>query len=489
MPDWGWFAIGIYAVGMGFIFCYSLVQLSLLIRYRRSENHRTEPKPLSEEDLPGVLIQLPVYNERYVVERLIDAVAALDYPKSKLTIQVLDDSDDESFAIVERKVEEWAARGADITHVKRPVREGFKAGALDYGLRMTDHPFIAVFDADFLPPSDFLRNVLPQFGDPNTGMVQTRWGHTNRNYSLLTQVQALALDAHFTIEQTGRNLGGHFINFNGTAGVWRRDCITDAGGWSADTLTEDLDLSYRAQLRGWHFIFVEDVVSPAELPVEMAALRNQQYRWNKGAAECAAKHLRRVVTSRDLAVPTRIHAIFHLLNSSIFIWILLCAVVSLPLLWLKIQYPAFDRLFLVGGLLIISFAILTSSYFTSFARIHPRHRGAFIWLYPAFLSISMGLSFHNARAVIQGFFGRRTSFIRTPKWNITQRNEKLSNKSYRTSRLSGIVVFEIFFFIYFLVALVLGVQRGEWGFVFLHALLVFGFGAVVYYSFKHARLR
>ncbi len=248
MPDWGWFAIGIYAVGMGFIFAYSLVQLTLLIRYRRPKTHSQEPKPLSDEDLPSVLVQLPVYNERYVVERLIDAVANLDYPRHKLTIQVLDDSDDESFAIAAQKVEDWSNRGVDITHVKRPVREGFKAGALDYGFQLTDQPFIAVFDADFLPPADFLRKILPRFHDPNTGMVQTRWGHTNRDYSLLTRVQALALDAHFTVEQTGRNLGGHFINFNGTAGVWRRDCITDAGGWSADTLTDTLlhDLSAAA---------------------------------------------------------------------------------------------------------------------------------------------------------------------------------------------------------------------------------------------------
>ncbi len=195
------------------------------------------------------------------------------------------------------------------------------------------------------------------------------------------------------------------------------------------------------------------------------------------------------MTSRDIAPATRIHAVFHLLNSSIFIWILLCAVVSLPLLWLKIQYPAFDRLFLVGGLLLISFGILTSFYFTSFARIHPRHRAAFIWLYPAFLSISMGLSLHNARAVVLGFFGRRTSFVRTPKWNITQAGEGLKNKSYLSSHISGIVVFEVFFFLYFLAALVLGILGGEWGFVFLHALLVFGFGAVVFYSFKHARIR
>lgn len=489
MPEWGWITVAIYALGMGFIFCYSLIQLALLIRYRRKAPHHADypPDPAAPAEWPRVLIQLPVYNERYVVERLIDAAARLDYPPDKLTIQVLDDSDDDGFAIAAQKVNEWTARGVDISHVMRPRRLGFKAGALQYGLGLSDHPFVAVFDADFLPPPDFLRETIPRFHRPEVGMVQTRWGHTNRDYSLLTRVQALALDAHFTVEQTGRNRGGHFINFNGTAGVWRRSCIDASGGWSPDTLTEDLDLSYRAQLRGWKFVFVEQVVSPAELPAEIAALRNQQYRWNKGAAECAVKHLGRVLTAPGLTASTRVHAVFHLLNSSIFIWILLCAIVSPALLWLKMRYPAFDRLFLLGGLLLVSFVILSGFYFTSFARLHPRRRGAFLWLYPAFLAISMGMSLHNARAVLLGFAGRRTDFIRTPKWNITRAADGWKNKAYLSTRVPALVVFEAFLFAYFAAALVVGIAGGEWGFAFLHALLVFGFGAVVYFSVSHAR--
>ncbi|MFT6998350.1 MAG: cellulose synthase/poly-beta-1,6-N-acetylglucosamine synthase-like glycosyltransferase, partial [Cryomorphaceae bacterium] len=276
MPEWGWIVIVIYGLGMFFIFSYSLVQLSLLLQYRKK--NKKEVAKEWEGDWPTVLIQLPVFNERYVVERLIEATCQLDYPKDKLSIQLLDDSTDESFEIASAVVSARKGEGINIEQVKRPVRKGFKAGALQYGLDHTEAEFVAIFDADFIPDKDFLKEAIPQFIDEGIGMVQSRWGHLNRDYSLLTRVQAFALDAHFTVEQSGRNIGNHFINFNGTAGVWRRKCILDAGGWSADTLTEDLDLSYRAQLKGWKFKFIENVVSPAELPAEMNALKNQQYR-------------------------------------------------------------------------------------------------------------------------------------------------------------------------------------------------------------------
>jgi cellulose synthase/poly-beta-1,6-N-acetylglucosamine synthase-like glycosyltransferase len=301
---------------MLFIFSYSLVQLSLLINYRKRKNTQTSEW---RGEWPSVLIQLPVFNERYVVERLIDATCQIDYPKDKLEIQLLDDSTDESFEIATRVVKARAREGFRISQIKRPERKGFKAGALDYGLKLSDADFVAIFDADFVPDPQFLKRAIPEFINENVGMVQSRWGHLNGDYSLLTKVQSFALDAHFTVEQAGRNRGNHFINFNGTAGVWRRNTIEDAGGWSADTLTEDLDLSYRAQLRGWQFRFVEDLVSPAELPAEINALKNQQYRWNKGAAECARKHLGNVLGASHIPLKTKVHAFFHLLNSSIFI--------------------------------------------------------------------------------------------------------------------------------------------------------------------------
>ena len=469
---------------MIFIFAYSLIQLSLLLNYKRR-------KPVTrrfewEGEYPSVLIQLPVFNERYVVERLIDAAATIEYPGDKLRIELLDDSTDDSFQIGAERVRYWAEKGIDIHHIQRPERKGFKAGALQYSLDRSSAQFIAIFDADFIPEKDFLLKALNQFDDPNLGMVQTRWGHLNHDFSLLTKVQAFALDAHFTVEQTGRNEGGHFINFNGTAGVWSRDCILDAGGWSADTLTEDLDLSYRAQLEGWKFKFLEEVVSPAELPAEMNALKNQQYRWNKGAAECAVKHLGTVFRAVSVPFSTKIHALFHLMNSSIFIWIVVCAVMSLPLIVLKNEVEGYELLFASGGLLLFSFVVLALFYYTAYIRIGKGSKRRFIWLYPAFLSLSMGMSLHNARAVLLGYFGKKTPFVRTPKWNLVGNTGSWRNKKYSDQRIPFISWLEGLLGLYFLLALFVGFRLGEWGFIPLHAMLVFGFFAVFHFSVKHA---
>jgi cellulose synthase/poly-beta-1,6-N-acetylglucosamine synthase-like glycosyltransferase len=298
-----WAIIGIYVLLLAFIFAYSLVQLNLLLKYlssrKRRQNLDAEIMPADQSLWPLVTVQLPVYNELYVVERLIDSAVALNYPKEKLEIQVLDDSTDESFELAANKVQHYQLLGFNIKHIKRSERTGYKAGALAYGLEIAEGEFCAIFDADFVPDPDFLIKTLPHFANKEVGMVQSRWEHLNREYSLLTRLQAFALDAHFTVEQGGRNAGNHFINFNGTAGIWRVKAINDSGGWSADTLTEDLDLSYRAQLKGWKFIFLESLGSPAELPAAMNALKTQQYRWNKGAAECARKNLGKVLSSAN----------------------------------------------------------------------------------------------------------------------------------------------------------------------------------------------
>lgn len=485
MPDWGWFVIVIYGFGMFFIFSYSLVQLSLLLNYRKKI--KAEAAKEWKGDWPTVLVQLPVFNERYVVERLIDATCQLDYPKEKLSIQLLDDSTDESFEIATAMVNARKGQGINIKQVRRPERKGFKAGALQYGLNCSDAEYVAIFDADFVPDRDFLRKAIPQFVHESIGMVQSRWGHLNRDYSLLTRVQAFALDAHFTVEQSGRNIGNHFINFNGTAGVWRRKCILDAGGWSADTLTEDLDLSYRAQLKGWKFKFIENVVSPAELPAEMNALKNQQYRWNKGAAECAKKHVGNVFRSKSLSGATKIHAFFHLLNSSIFIWIVICAIASLPLILLKNEVAGYELIFASGGILLFSFFVLAFFYYTAFAKLKTAPKSAFIWLYPAFLSLSMGMSLHNARAVILGYIGKKTPFVRTPKWNLVGQKGSFKQKKYVDRKIPLISWVEGLLGIYFLLALAVGIKLGEWGFIPLHIMLVFGFFAVFHYSVKHAR--
>lgn len=475
---WEWMVVGVYGLGLLFIFAYSLAQLHLLLTYvkRKPTTALSAPK-----EWPPVLVQLPVYNEFYVVERLIDAVAQLDYPRDRLHIQLLNDSTDDSRAIAARRVAHWREQGLRIDHMHRQERTGFKAGALAYGLLHSNAPFVAIFDADFIPQPDFLRRILPHFATDRVGMVQTRWEHLNREYSLLTRVQAFALDAHFTIEQSGRNRGGHFINFNGTAGVWRRACIEDAGGWSADTLTEDLDLSYRAQMRGWQFCYVEELPSPAELPAEMNALKSQQYRWNKGAAECARKHLWAIWRTPGLGLATRVHAFFHLLNSSVFIWIALCAVLSLPLMAIKGAHPHMAWLWHLGALLLVSFMVLGVYYYLAWKRTGKKG-GAFVYLYPAFLSMSMGLSLHNAWAVLQGYAGRRTPFVRTPKWNLIGREGRLAGKRYTTRVLPPLTGWEGLLAIYFVAALSYGIANADLSFAPLHAMLAFGFGAVVGYG-------
>jgi cellulose synthase/poly-beta-1,6-N-acetylglucosamine synthase-like glycosyltransferase len=300
---------GVYVAALLFMFCYGLIQVHLVIKYLK---HRKKAKlklvpPLRIGNFPYVTVQLPVYNESLVIERLIDAVANFNYPRDKFEIQVLDDSTDDTTAIIADKVYHYKARGLNIFHIRRSNRVGFKAGALQEGLRLAKGEFIALFDADFVPNKNFLIDTLPAFTNEQIGMVQTRWAHLNQNHSLLTQFQAFLLDSHFSIEQTGRNSAGYFINFSGTGGVWRKACMLDAGGWHTDTLTEDFDLSYRAQLKGWKFKYLQDICVPAELPPVMSALKTQQYRWIKGNAETARKHLGNVLRAK-LPLATKVNA-------------------------------------------------------------------------------------------------------------------------------------------------------------------------------------
>ena len=313
------FIIVVYTIAITLLFFYCIMQLSLAIHYIKYKKNLSKEETkfnIPESEYPFVTVQLPVYNEQYVVERLIDAVCAFDYPKDKFEIQLLDDSSDESVGIAALKVAEYQAKGIQIYQIRRPERKGFKAGALEYGLKTAKGEYVAIFDADFTPYPDFLRKTIPYFiDDAKIGVVQAKWEHLNKDYSILTKIQAFALDMHFSIEQQGRNAAGYFINFNGTAGVWRKSTIEDAGGWKADTLTEDLDLSYRAQLKGWKFKYVENVVAPAELPTDMNAVKSQQFRWNKGGAETAKKIGRKVMRA-EIPLRIKLHAIAHLCNTT-----------------------------------------------------------------------------------------------------------------------------------------------------------------------------
>ena len=353
---WETIVIIIYSLALLLIFFYALATLNLLVNYLKAKKNLTAPKfNLSNtEEVPFVTIQLPVYNECYVMERLLDNISKIEYPREKLEIQVLDDSTDESLESTAQHIQKLRETGLDIHHITRSNRDGYKAGALKEGLKIAKGEFIAIFDADFLPHEDWLLKTVPYFKDPEIGVVQTRWSHLNRDFSILTKVQAFALDAHFTLEQVGRNSQGHFINFNGTAGIWRKACILDAGNWQGDTLTEDLDLSYRAQLKQWKFKYLEQVETPAELPVIMSAARSQQFRWNKGGAENFQKMGLKVLKNKHIPFKTKLHGIMHLLNSSMFLSIFVVAVLSIPMLYIKNEYEHLKAYFIVTSFFVIS---------------------------------------------------------------------------------------------------------------------------------------
>ena len=479
-----------YLICLLLIFLFSLNQLHLTWHYLTNKKETKNNTKLTSErvkSFPSVTVQLPVFNELYVVERLIDAVAAFDYPKQLLEIQVLDDSTDETVSVIEKKVEAYQSQGINIKHIRRSDRKGFKAGALQYGLERAHGEFITIFDADFLPEKDFLLNTIGNFDQENIGLVQTRWGHINENYSTLTKLQAFGLDAHFSVEQDGRSHAGSFINFNGTAGVWRKQCILDAGGWSADTLTEDLDLSYRAQMKGWKFKFLEDVVAPAELPVLMPAIKSQQFRWNKGAAETAKKNLGKVLKTK-VGFVHKIHAIFHLLNSSVFVCLLFAALLSIPMLFIKDANPKFNHLFNLGSIFLIGFFSIAYFYWIASKSLHPIKSGIYyLKTFPVFITVSMGLSLHNAVAVMEGFLGFKSPFIRTPKYNIAHSSDRLRKNKYISSHVNPLTILEGFLGVYFLFGIAAGIYLLDLGLIVFHTMLAFGFVIVFYHSIKKVK--
>ena len=478
----------VYSTALLLIFLYALAQLNLLFNYLSAKKNDSscETFDLSkDEEIPYVTIQLPVYNELYVMERLLNNIIKIDYPREKLEIQVLDDSTDASFEQTAKHVAELQKTGLDIQHISRENREGFKAGALKEGLKIAKGEYIAIFDADFLPQEDWLLRTIPYFKNSEIGVVQTRWGHINRNYSVLTRVQAFALDAHFTLEQVGRNSHGHFINFNGTAGVWRKECILDAGNWEGDTLTEDLDLSYRAQLKNWKFKYLEDVETPAELPVVISAARSQQFRWNKGGAENFKKMMWRVLESNAISTKTKIHGLLHLLNSTMFLNIFIVAVLSIPILYIKNEYAHLKMYFYIMSFFIVSTLIFFICYWYTFKNMYGggiKQFLKYIAMFFTFFSIAMGFSLHNSIAVLEGHLGKRSEFVRTPKFNINTLKDSWKGNIYLKKKLSVNVVFEGILALYFAFgmysAFVVGDQGGDFGLFPFHLMLFIGFGFV-----------
>lgn len=463
------------------IFMYSLAQFHLLLNYLRkpkNENNLPELDFSNPEEVPFVTIQLPVFNEKKVMERLLRNIAEIDYPKNKIEFQVLDDSTDDSLEKTAALISELQQRGLNFLHLKRKSRNGFKAGALREGLKTVKGEFIAIFDSDFLPKQDWLRKTIPHFKDQDIGAVQTRWGHLNRNYSLLTKLQAFVLDFHFLLEQNGRNHGRHFINFNGTAGIWRKKCILNAGNWQADTLTEDLDLSYRAQMKNWKIKYLSEIETPAELPVTLSAAKSQQFRWNKGAAENFQKNYIKLIRNRSISLGTKFHSFFHLLNSSLFFIILLLAILSFPVLIITAEgeFPVFWMLAFIFGFATLLFLI---SYGIIFSRIKEHQKTSFLGkltLFFSFFAVAMGFSVHNSIAVLEGHFGKKSEFIRTPKFNLPPK-EKFSEKIPVKLNLSFLLEISLFF--YFISAVIYAMVSENLIMILFHLMLCFGFGFVV----------
>lgn len=387
-------------------------------------------RDLSDAELPTLTIQLPIFNEKYVVERVIDTAARFDYPKDKLEIQVLDDSTDDTTAIAERSVNYWKTRGVNIVYIHRTDRTGYKAGALKNGLSKTNSEFVAILDADFVPSPDFARRIMAGFTNEKIGVVQARWGHLNRNYSVLTRAQAILLDGHFVIEHTARNRTGRFFNFNGTAGVWRRACLEDAGGWEHDTLTEDLDLSYRAQLRGWKFVYLPNIVVPAELPCEIHGFKSQQHRWAKGSIQTAIKLATRILRA-PVPLKAKVEGISHLGANFCYPLLLLLSLLLMPGLWLRTHVldpgsgTVFDiSLFAAASLSIVVF------YLAAQREIHERGWWKSIFELPFVFALGIGLAVNNTAAVFEALVGHETPFVRTPKHAITGTSGTWRGKSY-----------------------------------------------------------
>lgn len=495
--DFGYLMLFIYFVAMSAVTFYCLLQFHLLYLYKRyhKENPEITYKKylLGDDNVPFVTVQLPMFNEMYVAERLIDCVTLQDYPKNRYEIHVLDDSTDETKDLVAAKVAEYQAKGFNIEHIHRVNRQGYKAGALQDAMPQAKGEFIAIFDADFAPRPDFLRTTISYFEDPKVGIVQTRWEHINADYSMLTKMQALQLNVHFTVEQAGRSYGNLLLQFNGTAGVWRKSVIHEAGGWASDTLTEDLDLSFRAQIMGYKIQYLEKLESPAELPVDMNALKSQQFRWNKGGAQNVRKLLKLVWNTDKLNSVQKLHATSQLLAYGVFLWVFMAALSSIPLAF------AFSELGISTHFLSISvvgmFAVAASSYTANITAALNRDTPHTFWekvrffgLFFTFMPISLGLSLYNTIAVIEGLMGKASSFVRTPKYGINGQQTSFKKASYVARKISWVTIAEGFMAVVFAVAVVVGIATDNTAFVMFHSMLSLGFGAICYYSIKHLRL-
>lgn len=474
----------VYILTMIVVLAFSSHGIIMLFYHRKYIKNVPSSFNISELN-KKVTIQLPLYNEQYVTDRLINAVCKIEYPKDLLEIQVLDDSTDNTVDIVKKLVDEKLKEGFDIKHIRRIDRKGYKAGALKEGLKISKGELIAIFDADFVPKPDFLKNTLKYFINPKIGMVQTRWEHLNENYSILTRIQALALNGHFVMEQPIRNRAGFFINFNGTGGVWRKECIEDAGNWHDDTITEDLDLSYRAQLNGWKFVYLRDITTPAELPAEINALKAQQFRWTKGAIETAKKLLPKVWRSK-IPLRVKLQSTFHLANNLVFPFILIVGILNVPLVFIKNAGP-YGIFFNFMSVFVIAFISSFLFYLYAQKDVYTDWRKK-IALFPIFMAGSMGLAVNNSRAVFEGLLDRKSEFVRTPKFKIVNKNDSIAlNSSYLASnKINSTILVEIILAFYCLIGVFASIYFLEIAALPFHLMFFLGFSSVAVLSLKHA---
>ena len=437
-------------------------------------------------DRPTITIQLPIYNEKYVATRLVDAVCAQDYSKEKMRIMVLDDSDDETVNLMHKTVLKYQSQGFDISHVRRGTRTGYKAGALKHAMKSTTSDFVAIFDADFIPPKWYLKRAIPHFTNSKIGLVQCRWGHVNKNYSALTQAQALNLDFHFLVEQKAKSNSHLFMNFNGTAGIWRKECIEDAGGWHTATLVEDLDLSYRAQMKGWKCLFLPDIVVDAELPVQMNGAKRQQFRWAKGSIQCAIKLLGDILLKRKIAFDAKLQAFIQLTRHIVFP-LMLIQFITLPIL-LASEINLYIVSFLPAVTLATYLAMGPGAYLLVIHKMYKNNWKAHAKALPYLLVYSIGMSVNNTVAVFDGALGKKNEFLRTPKYGIIKNNDDWRDKAYNLP-FSKTTLLELFFAVYGILGIFIAIFSNNPIFAPIIALQAVGFFYIAWLSFSHTRFK
>jgi len=470
-----WTILIIYFSILTVLAIYGMYRVKQVIEFWRYSKFPPQPKgSFNEAELPLITVQLPLFNEMYVVERLVKAITEIDYPRDRLEIQVLDDSTDETVSIARATVENYARAGFDIHYLHRDDRTGFKAGALEYGLKTAKGELIAIFDADFVPKPDFLRKLVHYFTDQTVGCAQMRWAHINGSYNLLTRLQTIMLDGHFVVEQTTRNRSGNFFNFNGTAGIWRREAILLSGGWQHDTLTEDTDLSFRAQLMGWRFVYLLDEEAPAEIPVEINAFKAQQRRWAKGVLQVWFKLYRRIWYA-PLPLRVKLEMFFRLTGNICYPLMIVASFMQFPLLVVRYNQGLHQLMMLDVPLLFFS-TISVVLFYGSAIWYLDKKRGRRLWHLPLVMGLGIGLAFSNARAVIEALAGVKSDFVRTPKYRVEQTDDESWKRKKYKRKHGWLPLLELSFAFYFVLAIGYAVRMHMWGPIAFLLLFLFGYG-------------